>query len=127
MESIDSIMDSVETSVTLKLFSSLKTASYAHIFNNKFEMFPISQCKEMDNFNPDRLSQNAYPKNDRPRGQTDLRSVLHHRKIIKKDGYPEPIWIALKKGKYILLDGAHRIVASYLEGKRVIPAFIVKI
>jgi ParB-like chromosome segregation protein Spo0J len=31
-----------------------------------------------------------------------------------------------KNKKYILLDGAHRIVASYIEGKKYINVYIIK-
>jgi hypothetical protein len=125
MESIENIKDSVETSVNLKLFSSRKTSSYYHIFNSKIFLFPIANCAELDNFNPARLSNNPYPKENRPRGKKDLESVLYSRKIIQKEGQTEPIWIALKKGNYTLLDGAHRIVATYLEKKETIPAYII--
>jgi hypothetical protein len=117
--------DSVETSVSIKLFPSLKTASYYHIFNSKLCRFPIVKCRELNNFNPARLSNDPYPKEDRPRGQKDLDSVLHHRRIIRQQGHTEPIWIALKKGDYTLLDGAHRIIATYLENKQTILAYIV--
>lgn len=123
---VQSIKDSIETSVGLKLFSSLKAASYEHIFNSKYVMFSIAKCKDLDNFNPARLdSDEPYPKEDRPRGQKDLDSVVYHRKMIKKDGNAEPIWIFKKNGKYILLDGAHRIVATYLEQKQKIPAYVI--
>jgi hypothetical protein len=125
MESLENIKDSVETSVNLKLFSSRKTSSYYHIFNSKIFLFPIANCAELDNFNPARLSNNPYPKENRPRGKKDLESVLYSRKIIQKEGQTEPIWIALKKGNYTLLDGAHRIVATYLEKKETIPAFVI--
>jgi ParB-like chromosome segregation protein Spo0J len=88
-------------------------------------LFPIANCAELDNFNPARLSNNPYPKENRPRGKKDLESVLYSRKIIQKEGQTEPIWIALKKGNYTLLDGAHRIVATYLEKKETIPAYII--
>ena len=29
-----------------------------------------------------------------------------------------PIWIVYKKKQYTLLDGAHRIVANYIENKK---------
>jgi len=87
--------------------------------------FPIIKCRELNNFNPARLSKDPYPKEDRPRGQADLDSVLHHRRIIRQQGDTEPIWIVLKKGNYTLLDGAHRIIATYLETKRTIPAYII--
>lgn len=123
---LQDIRDSVETSVHgVKLFTSLKTASYYHVFNSRFEMFPIAQCRDLDNFNPDRLSEDPYPSDKRPRGDADISSVVFHRRTIRKVGHTEPIWIALKKGKYTLLDGAHRIVATYLENKRSIPAYVI--
>jgi hypothetical protein len=127
MEFLQNIQDSVETSVTLKLFTSVKTSSYYHIFNSNFLMFPISQCKDLNNFNPKRLSNNPYPEGNRPRGQKNLNSIVYHRNIIRKQGQTEPIWIALKNGEYTLLDGAHRIVATYLENKEIVPAYIVEI
>jgi len=125
MEFLQDIKDSVETAVSIKLFASQKESSYAHIFHSTFESITISQCRDMDNFNPARLSKDPYPEDDRPRGEKDLASVLYHRRAIRKYGHTEPIWIAFKKGRYILLDGAHRIVATYLENKRTIPAYIV--
>ena len=103
----------------------MKTSSYSHIFESKLVDFQVSKCRNLRNFNPDRLSKDPYPKEDRPRGQDDLDSVLHHRRTIRREGETEPIWIALKDGEYTLLDGAHRIVATYLENKRTIPAHVV--
>jgi hypothetical protein len=125
MECLQVIRDSVETSVTIKLFPSLKMSSYYHIFKSKLCPFPLSQSRDMDNFNPDRLSTDPYPTTDRPRGKKDIESVTYHRRLIHKQGHTEPIWVVLKKGRYILLDGAHRIVATYLENKRTIPAYII--
>lgn len=127
MEFLQSIQDSVETSVNIKLFSSLKLSSYYHIFNSKLIQFQLSQCRELNNFDSDRLSKDPYPEADRPRGQKDLDSVLYHRRIIRKEGHTEPIWIVLKKGEYTLLDGAHRIIATYLEKKRTIPTYIIEV
>ena len=127
MEFLQSIQDSVETSVSIKLFSSLKLSSYYHIFNSKLIQFQLSQCRELNNFDSDRLSKDPYPEADRPRGQKDLDSVLYHRRIIRKEGHTEPIWIVFKKGEYTLLDGAHRIIATYLEKKRTIPTYIIEV
>jgi len=127
MESLLDMKDSVETSVNMKIFSSLKTSSYYHIFKSNLVWFPLSKCRELNNFNPDRLSKDPYPKEDRPRGQKDLDSVLYHRRIIRKQGHTEPIWIAFKKGEYTLLDGAHRIIATYLENKHTILTYIIEI
>ena len=127
MEYLQNMKDSVETSISIKLFSSLNISSYYHIFKSKLLQFPLSKCRELHNFNSERLSKDPYPKEDRPRGQEDLESVLHHRRIIHQHGHTEPIWIALKKGEYTLLDGAHRIVSTYLENKRSIPTYIIDI
>jgi len=129
MEQIQTMKDSVKTSVSLKLFKSEKESSYAHIFKSKYATFPMASCKDdLDNFNPARLSEDPYPDHDRPRGKADLDSIKHHRKYIAFHGsIAEPIWIARKNGKYILLDGAHRIVSTYLEHKRTIPAYIVQL
>jgi hypothetical protein len=125
MNFIKSIKDSVETSVSIKIFSSIKISSYYHIFKSKYELFPIAKCNKLHNFNPARLSTEPYPENNRPRGKDDLHSVLYHRRKIKKEGMTEPIWIILKNNEYTLLDGAHRIVSYYLEGKKKIPCFII--
>ena len=125
MEFIKSIQDSVATSVDMKLFASLKIASYYHIWHSKLEIFSLSHCDELENFDLVRLSKNPYPKDNRPRGQKDLDSVSYHRRKIRKDGQTAPIWILKKNKKNILLDGAHRIVATYLENKQKIPCYII--
>jgi len=127
MEALQIIKDSVETSVNIKLFSSLNIASYYHIFKSKLFRFPIAKCRKLNNFNPARLSTNPYPKEDSPRGQKDLESVLYHRQVIRQQGYTEPIWIAFKNGEYTLLDGAHRIIATYLEHKQTILAYVIDV
>ena len=124
---MDALRDSIRTSVKTKVFSSVKTSSYSHIFESKLVDFQVSKCRNLHNFNPDRLSKDPYPKEDRPRGQDDLDSVLHHRRTIRREGETEPIWIAKKGDRYIILDGVHRIVATNMENKRQIPAFIVNI
>ena len=128
MEILNVIKDSVETSVVLKLFKTEKDSAYAHVFHSNYMSFPMSQCRDLDNFNPARLSSDPYPKEDRPRGKKDLESILYHRKLIRREGLVEqPIWVALKNDRYILLDGAHRIVATYMENKRTIHAYVVNI
>jgi len=126
---MNDLRDAIETSVQLRLFPSIKRATDALVFGNKFKKLSISQCKHMDNFNPARLSDNPYPKNDRPRGSRDIESVRYHRNRLRTVGETSPIWVYYDKVKrqYTLLDGAHRIVATYLEGKRTIPAFVVTV
>lgn len=117
--------DSISTSVTIGLFPSLELSIYYHIFESKLLQFPLIHCRELNNFNPARLSTDPYPKENRPRGQKDLDSVLHHRKTICEQGWTEPIWISVKENNYTLLDGVHRIVAAYLENKQTILAYII--
>ena len=123
---MNTLKDSIQTSVKLGIFSSAKT-SLDHHLRSELVRFPLSLCKNLNNFNPDRLSATPYPKDNRPRGQDDLDSVLHHRQKIRYHGKTDPIWVAVKDGDLTLLDGAHRIVATYLENKRKIPAYIVRV
>lgn len=122
--SMECIRDSVETSVTMKLFKTKEEASYAHIFHSSFVNLPMSIFHDVENFDPNRLQHSAikaYPLHDRPRGEDDINSVKYYQ---KQETIP-PIWMIHKKKKYILLDGAHRIVASYIEGKQKINAYVI--
>ncbi len=67
----------------------------------------------------------AYPINDRPRGNKDISSVKYYQKQILQEKEITPIWMVYKNNKYILLDGAHRIVASYIENKKYIYAYVI--
>lgn len=127
MDYIQSLRDSVETSVGLKLFSSQKLAAYSHVFNTTYKMLSMSDCKTLENIAATRFSFDPYPVHDRPRGQKDLDSLKYHRRIIRKNGHTDPVWIAKKGERYIMLDGVHRIVATNLENKRQIPAYIVHV
>ena len=112
----------------MKLFKNREDSSIAHIFKSKLVKFPLSKFKNVDNFNPNRLQKSAvkaYPLNDRPRGNNDISSIKHYQKQIQQKKEITPIWMILKNKKYILLDGAHRIVASYIENINNIPAYIV--
>ena len=122
---IQSLNDSIQTSITLGIFSSYKIALSEHILNGFLQVFPISKCYELSNFNPCRLSIEPYPENNRPRGDDDIQSVLYHRQTIRQTGDTEPIWIIFLENRFILLDGVHRIVASYLENKQDVKAFVI--
>ena len=120
---MNTLKDSVMTSVALKIFSSEETASRAHIFKSTFTVLKKSLWNDLKNFNPDRLSNAPYK--NKPRGENNMKSVNYHKKQIQQYGQTSPIWVA-KDGKTLtLLDGAHRLVATYLAGKSEIPAFIV--
>lgn len=123
MEYMNTLKDSVVTSVKIGIFSTEETASRAHIFNTQFTVLDKSLWNDLQNFNPDRLSTTPYK--NKPRGENNMKSVNYHKKQIQQYGHTSPIWIAKKGDIYTLLDGAHRLVATYLTGKSEIPAFIV--
>lgn len=128
MNYIQVIKDSVETSVSMKIFKNVKESSFAHIFKSKLTKIPLSKFKNVDNFNPQRLKKSAveaYPLNNRPRGKNNISSVKYYQKLIKENNNITPIWMIKKNNKFILLDGAHRIVASYIENKKYINAYII--
>lgn len=120
---MNTLKDSVETSVALKIFPSKESASRAHIFNTTFTVLDKSLWNDLQNFNPDRLSSTPYK--NKPRGENNMKSVNYHKEQIQQYGYTSPIWVAKKGDIYTLLDGAHRLVATYLADKSKIPAFIV--
>ena len=114
----------------MNLFKNKEESTMAHIFRSSLVKFPLSKFKKVDNFNPNRLKKSAvkaYPLTDRPRGKYDITSVKFHQKQIQKKRDILPIWLVLKNKKYILLDGAHRIVASYIENKNNISTYIIVI
>ena len=124
--------DSVSTSVNIRLFENKQDARLAHILKSKLVEIPLSMFANngVENFNSDRLKDSAvkaYPLDDRPRGYADTCSVEYHQNQIKEQNDIDPIWLLYKNKKYILLDGAHRIVASYIEGVKFIRACIIYI
>ena len=130
MDYIPVIIDSVETSVSMKLFKNKEDASLAHIFKSKLMKVPLSIFTNVENFNPDRLQKSAvkaYPITDRPRGNNDISSVKYYQKLIQQQKEITPIWLIHKNKRYILLDGAHRIVASFIEDKHHINAYIINL
>jgi hypothetical protein len=129
MDYIHVITDSIETSISMDLFKNKEDSTLAHIFKSKLVKMPLSYFKNVDNFDPIRLQKSAvtaYPITNRPRGNNDINSVKYYQKQIQQNQEITPIWMIYKNKKYILLDGAHRIVASYIEGKKYINVYIIK-
>jgi hypothetical protein len=84
---MNSLRDSVATSVSMNLFETRERASMAHIFNSKFLEIPLSTFTDVDNFNPDRLqtsAERAYPVHDRPRSDDDIQSVNYYQSHIRQ-------------------------------------------
>jgi hypothetical protein len=130
MNNIDIIRDSIKTSLALKLFQTKEESCYAHIFRSKLISFPLSTCRNLENFNPERLQKSAimaYPLDNRPRGIDDIKSVHFYQKKIQEKKDISPIWLIQNKNQYVLLDGAHRIVANYIEKKKNISAYVIDI
>ena len=87
MNYINLLQDSIDTSVNIKLFNNRKDAAFAHIFKSELGKIPLSKFKDIDNFNPNRLKETAvkaYPLNDRPRGNKNIKSVKFYQKIIQE-------------------------------------------
>lgn len=128
---INILKDSIDTSIHIKLFKNREDSTKAHIFNSKLVKIPLSiftNNKKVYNFNPQRLQKSAvkaYPLQNRPRGSRDISSVKYYQKQIQQKNEITPIWIIQKNDKYILLDGAHRIVASYIENKNYIKSYVI--
>ncbi len=128
MDYISIIQHSIGTSVFLKLFNTKEESLFAHIYKSKMLSIELSIFTNVVNFDPERLQTTAvkaYPLNNRPRGNKDISSVKYHQKQIKLKKDVTPIWLVYKNNKYILLDGAHRIVASYIENKKYINAYVI--
>jgi len=129
MDYISLLQHSIDTSVYLKIFKNRESSSKAHIYESKLIKIPLKTFNSVDNFNPNRLQKSAvkaYPLNDRHRGNKDISSVKYYQKQIQQKKEIAPIWMIQKNNKYILLDGAHRIVASYIENTAV-DAYIITI
>ena len=131
MNYISTIRDSIATSLNMKLFNNKEEALFSHIYKSKLDKMPLNAFKiyNVDNFDSDRLQKSAvkaYPLSNRPRGNEDISSVKYYQKQIQQKKEIMPIWMIKKNKKYILLDGAHRIVASYIEDKDVY-AYIINI
>ena len=127
---LDVLRDSVETSVHMKIFKNFKDSCFAHIYKSELKIISMKIFKNVDNFNPNRLQKSAikaYPLNDRPRGDKNISSLKYLQKELKNRKEITPIWMIKKNNKYILLDGAHRIVAHYIEDKKNIKAFVITI
>jgi hypothetical protein len=131
MDYIPILRDSIDTSIHLGFFKNRNDSSTAHIFKSKLIKLSLLKFNnDVENFNPDRLQNSAikaYPLENRPRGIDDINSVKFYQKQIQQNKTFQPIWMIKKKNKYILLDGAHRIVASYIENKKTIDAYIIDI
>lgn len=124
------ITDSVLASITIKLFDNIKDSCFAHVFNSKMGKFDlVNYNKEyIKNINKNRLAETAelaYPEGDRPRGESDLVSVKYHQERLQNGENLEAIWIIEKNGKKYILDGFHRLAATYIEKRTNIDAFFI--
>jgi len=129
---VNILQHSIDTSISMKIFKNKEEASVAHIFKSKLVKIPLSIFKnnEVNNFDSIRLQKSAvkaYPINNRPRGNSDISSVKYYQKQLQQKKEITPIWMIQKNNKYILLDGAHRIVASYIEEKSYINTYLIEI
>ena len=95
---------------------------YKNVLNGEYKYVTMSKFKKMnvENFNYDRLQytdiNKIYPKDDRPRGIDDIKSLKYH---IKTKNSISPVVIIEYKKKFILLDGVHRIISSNILNNRI--------
>jgi hypothetical protein len=125
-----SLRNSISTSVYIKIFKNHKCAIMAHIFKSTLLQLQLSLFTNVNNFNPARLqktAREAYPLHNRPRGNNDIDSVIYHQTRIQQREDIPPIWVVQQNNQYILLDGAHRIVASYIEDIPYINAYVIRL
>lgn len=134
MDYMSILQDSIDTSVSMNIFKNKEEASLAHVFQSKLDKISLSifaDTNKVDNFDPNRLQKTAeqsYPlPHGRPRGDKDISSVKFYQKQIKQNLGIPPIWMIRQNRQYILLDGVHRIVASYIEDIKYINAYIIHI
>ena len=130
MDYLSVLQDSIDTSIEIKIFKTREEASIAHIFHSKLVKLHISIFNNIDNFDSNRLHKSvekAYPVNNRPRGEDDVSSVTYYKTQLQQKNEIIPIFMINKNNKYILLDGSHRIVASYIEEKEHINAYVIHI
>ena len=130
MDYISVLQDSIDTSIKIKIYKTREEASIAHIFYSKLIKLDISIFYNVDNFDSNRLHKSvekAYPVNNRPRGAADIISVEYYQTQLKQEKEIVPIFMINKNNKYILLDGSHRIVVSYIEEKEFIMAYVIQI
>ena len=130
MDYVSILQDSIDTSVSIKIFKNREESSLAHIFKSKLVKLKMSIFNNVDNFNPNRLqktAKKAYPLHNRPRGNKDICSINFYRKLLREKKEIAPIWLIKKNKKYILLDGAHRIVSNYIEGKKYINSYVISL
>lgn len=129
---IELMKSSIEKSVELKLFKNVKDSTYAHVYDYKMEKISISKFKKnnIKYFDSKRLKsksiEEAYPENNRPKGEYNIKSVEFHSDLIKKNVFPL-IWVVCKNKEYYLIHGSHKIVASHLEKLKKIDAYVVYI
>jgi hypothetical protein len=130
MDYVSILKDSIDTSVSMKIFKNREESSIAHIFKSKLFKLKMSIFNNVDNFNSERLqktAKKAYPLHNRPRGNKDICSINFCRKLLREKKEISPIWLIKKNKKYILLDGAHRIVSNYIENKKYINSYVISL
>jgi hypothetical protein len=132
MEYTPTMKDSISTSVSIGIFKSFQESLLAHTYKTELVKIPLNIFKNynVDNFDSNRLQESAtqsYPLDNRPRGDEDISSVEYYQTQIKQQKEITPIWMIQQDQKYILLDGSHRIVASFIEETDYINSYIITI
>ena len=122
--------DAVGSAVFYKFFNNFFEAIEYFVFNKKHTTINFLEWK--NKFAYRHCSKNAseaYPSDNRPLKDQDIKSVEYHQSLIRANKNIQPIWIINKSNddnhRYTILDGFHRVVAYQIENKYDIPAYIV--
>jgi hypothetical protein len=126
------VKSSIDKSVEMKLFKDKKDSAYQHLYNYKLEKIPLSFFKnnKVKNYKGDRLKkrtiETSYPKDNRPKGEYNIKAVEYHMELIDKKLNPL-IWMVKKNDNYYLIHGTHKLVAANLKKLKKIDAYVVHV
>jgi len=126
---LKTIASSIRQNIEFNFFKNKYDACNAYVFNCKKKYINYMQwISKMHSFKKNRLKntpEEAYPINDRPRGIKDIDSVNYWIQMIKNNNYIPPIIILNINNETHLVDGYHRLIATYILNKNNILAKII--
>jgi hypothetical protein len=127
-----SMNSAIGSALLYNFFDNYVEAIEYFVFNKKHTTINFLEWK--NKFAYRHCSKNAseaYPSDNRPRKDEDIKSVEYHQSLIRENKNIQAIWVINKSNdenhKYTILDGFHRVVAYQIEQKYDIPAYILDI
>ena len=118
MDYIKDIKESINTSITLKIFKTREESIIQHIYHSQLIIYPLIKCRYLYNFDNINLSDKTYDKKN-------IKNIVKNINLIKNSKRTSPIWIINHKNNDILLHGTDSIIASHIENKKTIDAYYI--